>query len=225
MSRYWRPMTPARTRYPATAFPFSDDLCAFMDAHPAFEKSLKVAKPARFDLIPIAITSHLPHGYARSADEVIGFWYLDKKWLLEGKPIQFKQDIVVNEGGIGKVFYSYAFKDIVKEANSKFVLLAQEFYDYYLSFPATLFAPLGNGSSCRPRTAGSRFRARVVSTGHRRAVQLKIVPMDWNCATESLRRSVIACQMHRYRSTRRRRLAAWFPRRSASTCEIRRAIP
>jgi hypothetical protein len=90
-----------REKYPAKEFPFSDEICAFMDSNPCFHDSLKLANTTRFVFLPLILTSFLPGGHPLHSDEVLGFFYYDKKvgW--------FKQDFVVNKNNEGKVFCAY----------------------------------------------------------------------------------------------------------------------
>jgi hypothetical protein len=98
-----------------------------MDAHPEFERSLKVVNPD-FVLLNGLIISYLPPTEPRHVNQVIGFWYLDTKRLLKGTPPFFKQDMVVLVGGTGGTFVSYAAKQFVAPPT---VELIDDFYRDY----------------------------------------------------------------------------------------------
>lgn len=102
-----------------------------MDANPTFEQSLKLINLARFDLLDGLICSRLPDGHVLSADQVIGFWYLDKKKHQAGTPPFFKQDIVVNVGAASATFLSFAAKGVVAQCSSPHVRLIADFYRDY----------------------------------------------------------------------------------------------
>ncbi len=97
-----------------------------MDAHPEFERSLKLANP-RFVLLNGLIISYLPPTEPRHEDQVIGFWYLDTKLLRERRTPLFKQDMVVNVGK-SDAFVSYAAQQFVAPPT---VELIDEFYRDY----------------------------------------------------------------------------------------------
>ncbi|MBI2887516.1 MAG: hypothetical protein HYY02_09935 [Chloroflexi bacterium] len=97
----------SRERFPKDQYPFSDELCYWMESHPEFYRSLKLSNPGRFVFIPYMIISHLPDGHPRSNDQVLGMFYLDKGNLKKGKGALFKQDFVVNVQSQGKEFVSY----------------------------------------------------------------------------------------------------------------------
>jgi len=117
----------SREKFPKDKYPFSDELCNFMDQHPEFFQSLKLAKPNRFVFIPIIFTSHLPVGHPKSADEVIGVWYLDKKSLKENSKPLFKQDFIVNIGKSNHEFISYS----AVNKDGKYVRPIKEFFKNY----------------------------------------------------------------------------------------------
>jgi hypothetical protein len=99
-----------RKRFPPDKYPFSDDLCNFIDAHPETEAALKLSSPGRFVTIPLIFTSGLPVSHPKAADEVIGIWYYDKNkpfCRLHKKACVFKQDFIVNVAQKGKEFIVY----------------------------------------------------------------------------------------------------------------------
>ncbi len=109
--------------FPANKYPFSPELCSFMDSNPAFFESLKLSKPERFILLPLIFTSYPPY----NEDEVIGIWYLDKKMSLctEHNTIcLYKQDFIVNVNFKNQKFISYSTNnkgnDCVKSINEFF---------------------------------------------------------------------------------------------------------
>lgn len=99
-----------RQKYPATDFPFSNALCAFMDTNREFYKSLKLSNDARFHFLRIILTSMTPPAHPKSNDEVIGFFYLDtekKECHTHHCICRFKQDFVVNVGSLETEYVSY----------------------------------------------------------------------------------------------------------------------
>lgn len=52
----------ARDRYPRSEYPFSDELCTFMDRHPEFERSLKLVNRWRFLFVTEIVISKQPPG-------------------------------------------------------------------------------------------------------------------------------------------------------------------
>lgn len=101
----------SRAKFPIKKYPFSDELCLFMDKNPKFFNSLKLANSKRFEFIPLIFTSHTPKLHPKSKDEVIGMWYLDKdkkKCKEHNIVCLFKQDFVVNIGYKNKEFISYS---------------------------------------------------------------------------------------------------------------------
>ena len=112
-----------RKKYPKDKFPFSDDLCEFMENHSEFYKSLKLYKSKRFIFIPVIGLSHLPASEGNlSNDEIIGMFYYDINKDM------FKQDYVVNVGGKNQKFISYTQRKI-QEMGSVFSI--DTFYKKY----------------------------------------------------------------------------------------------
>lgn len=119
-----------REKFPKECYPFSDELCLFMDQHPEFFRSLKLSNPKRFKFIPLIFISHTPPSHARSKDEVIGMWYLDTHKIKcpQHKCIcLFKQDFVVNIGKYDRKFISYS----ADNRNGEYVRPIKEFFDRY----------------------------------------------------------------------------------------------
>jgi hypothetical protein len=115
-----------REKYPKKKYPFSDAICDFMDSNPPFHDSLKLANTTSFTFLPIILTSFLPDNHPLHSDEVLGFFYYDKKKGL------FKQDFVVNKSNTGKVFYSYVDKKTKsKNSSCSFVCLIDDFFTTY----------------------------------------------------------------------------------------------
>lgn len=120
----------ARNKFPKPEYPFSDELCNFLDAHPEFFNSLKLSKPGRFEFIKLIFTSHTTPPHPMCSDEVIGMWYYDKS-----KPIckshncvcLFKQDFVVNKNHLNKEFVSYS----TGNNDGVFVKPIKEFFKLY----------------------------------------------------------------------------------------------
>jgi hypothetical protein len=115
----------ARLKYPKKNYPFSNELCEFMDKEPDFYNSLKIVNTNNFIFIPIIITSHTPVSHQHHNDEVIGMWYYDKN------NNTFKQDFIVNKDSANKEFVSYTAQDIVKRHNSNHVQIINKFFDEY----------------------------------------------------------------------------------------------
>jgi hypothetical protein len=125
-------MANARRRYPAETHVFSDQLCMFMDAHPAFERSLKLVNTSRFHFLGWIITSRTPPSHARSKDQVIGVWYLDKQNHAAGRAPFFKQDFIVNIGARQDEYVSFLDKQTLSQAGgSPFVRLIDDFFIDY----------------------------------------------------------------------------------------------
>lgn len=120
-----------RKEYPEIYYPFSDELCSFMQSERIFYDSLKLAHPERFEFLPIIFTSHLPHWHKKSTDEIIGLWYLDKQNLKEGEKPIFKQDFIVNKESSGKEFHAYVDKITAKKMKCKFTHEIDDFYKEY----------------------------------------------------------------------------------------------
>lgn len=80
------------------AMPFPIELQAWCSSHPNFKKALKLSNPDRFIPLGMIITSHSP---VKPQDEVIGFFAYD--YFQE----QFKQDFIVNLGGLNTEFMLY----------------------------------------------------------------------------------------------------------------------
>jgi len=118
----------ARLKYPKKNYPFSDELCNFMDKEPDFYNSLKIVNTNNFIFIPIIITSHTPVNHPLYNDEIIGMWYYDKK---NNGLNTFKQDFIVNKDSANKEFVSYTAKEIVKNYNSKYVQEIDNFFSKY----------------------------------------------------------------------------------------------
>ena len=94
-------------------FPFSVGLRSFIITRPDFWKSLKLAQPNRFVLLPLLLISHLPDS-EKNDGEILGLWY----WDIE-KNI-FKQDYIMNVGSNDKIFVSYSIdKFVTKTENVK----------------------------------------------------------------------------------------------------------
>jgi hypothetical protein len=135
----------ARDRYPASRYPLSDQLCAFMDVHPEFHESLKLHNTKRFHFLRCILSSGLPSGEHHADDEVIGLWYLDKQNLLrlsgdraraisERRPF-FKQDFIVNVGSREAEYVSYTaesiFEQIQKKIQTPYIRLIDDFFLQY----------------------------------------------------------------------------------------------
>jgi hypothetical protein len=115
-----------REKYPKEYFPFSDEICTFMDLHPCFHDSLKLAETGRFTFLRVILTSFLPHDHLLHNDEVIGLFYYDEEEKL------FKQDFIVNKNNEGKLFYSYVASCIKNKYHScDFVFLIDDFFETY----------------------------------------------------------------------------------------------
>lgn len=110
-----------RTKYPEDKYPFSDELCNFMDQHPEFHDSLKLANPKRFKFIPVIILSHTPESHPLSSDQVIGLFYYDKKTRI------FKQDYIVNKDQGHVEFISYS----ASQNDGDYVKPIESFFDDY----------------------------------------------------------------------------------------------
>jgi len=121
----------SRQDFPANRFPFSDEICLFMDNHPEFKNSLKIVNPNRFKYISLIFTSHTPPTHPFSNDQVIGMWYIDAiNFRLSRFPL-FKQDFIVNKDSNNIEFISYTTRPIVRRANSPFVQPIQDFFRIY----------------------------------------------------------------------------------------------
>lgn len=115
-----------RKKYPKSEFPFSDEICSFMDSSQEFHDSLKLSNTERFLFLRIILTSSLPDGNPLSKDQVIGLFYFDRKSKI------FKQDFIVNKENKGREFYSYVDKSTkTKYASSAFVRLIDDFFKDY----------------------------------------------------------------------------------------------
>ncbi len=119
-----------RDKFPKNQYPFSDELCDFMDNNPEFFCSLKLSNSSRFKFIPLIFTSHTPNNHTKHKDEVIGMWYLDTSKNIcnyHSRICFFKQDFVVNIGKRNKEFVSYS-ADI---ESGKYVKPISEFFRIY----------------------------------------------------------------------------------------------
>lgn len=115
-----------RQKYPENKFPFSDELCAFMESNPEFYNSLKIANTERFYFLKPILTSFVPNHPTLSQDEVLGFFYFDIKTKI------FKQDFIINKDKQGKSFYSYVDeKTYDKYKSCPYVLLINNFFKTY----------------------------------------------------------------------------------------------
>jgi hypothetical protein len=119
-----------REQFPANEYPLSDELCAFIDAHPKAREALKFNNTKRFMPIPLIFTSGLPTTHPRHADEIIGIWYIDKNDKLcprHNKVCRFKQDFIVNieKGNQDFVVYSAG------KQHQKYVRPMKEFFSAY----------------------------------------------------------------------------------------------
>jgi len=112
----------SRKKFPKKYYPFSDELCAFMDREVDFYNSLKISQPKRFVFVRIIFTSHTPAGHLLEKDEVIGMWYFDKN------NAKFKQDFIVNKNSDNKEFISYTAKKVVKKFCSRYVQEIDNFF-------------------------------------------------------------------------------------------------
>jgi hypothetical protein len=116
-----------RQDFPANEYPFSDQLCNFMDAHADFFDSLKLANYTRFKLIPIIAITHTPDTHLRSGDEIIGMFYCDVDNYHENRPPFFKQDYVVNIDGMNQKFVSYS----ASQSSGAYVKPMADFFTMY----------------------------------------------------------------------------------------------
>lgn len=119
-----------RKKYPANQYPFSDELCLFMDNHLEFFHSLKLSNPRRFNFIPLIFTSHTPPNHPNHRDEVIGMWYLDnsqKQCGTHKRGCPFKQDFVVNIRHENQEFVSYS----TDNNDDKYVKPITTFFNLY----------------------------------------------------------------------------------------------
>lgn len=114
-----------RDSFPKEKYPFSDELCNFMDSNPDFYNSLKISRPERFVFIPIIFTSHTPSEHCLTKDEVIGMWYYDQK------KTKFKQDFIINKNKENKEFISYTAITEAKKYKSKYVQVINDFFEKY----------------------------------------------------------------------------------------------
>lgn len=123
-------MCSARQRYPANKYPFSDELCLFMDKHQDFLQSLKIERSDRFHFLqPLAVIS-LPHNHPSHGDQILGFFFLDKSDCQCGfhkRICRFKQDFVVKLGTPDSTFISYTHTD----CPSNYVRPTEEFFNRY----------------------------------------------------------------------------------------------
>lgn len=115
----------ARAIFPKKNYPFSDELCDFMDREQDFYGSLKISQPERFVFVPIIFTSHTPASHPLEKDEVIGMWYFDKE------DAKFKQDFIVNKNSESEIFISYTAKWVVEKFCSKYVQEIDNFFSEY----------------------------------------------------------------------------------------------
>ena len=115
-----------REKYPPNEFPFSDEICAFMDSNPSFYDSLKLANTTRFTFLPRILTSSFPNNHPLHRDQVLGFFYYDKNKKYS------KQDFIVNKNKEGKEFYSYVDKETKRKHSScNFVCSIKDFFVVY----------------------------------------------------------------------------------------------
>ena len=119
----------ARQGYPSAKFPFSDELCTFVGANPAFAESLKLANPWSFSFFGYIDCSHTPETHPRHEDEVLGMWYLNKEYVCDREQPQFKQDFVVNVGKKNENFVSYTAKHITQRLNGPLVKPINDFFE------------------------------------------------------------------------------------------------
>jgi len=120
----------ARERYPSDKYPFSDQLCCFMDKHTDFFNSLKIEKNDRFKYLQPLAVIYLPENHQLYGDEILGFFYFDNSKcecnFHKGR-CQFKQDFVVNLGTRHVEFISYTHTD----SPSQYVRPTKEFFEKY----------------------------------------------------------------------------------------------
>lgn len=119
-----------RDQFPSDKYPFSNELCAFMEAHNDARAALKASNVKRFVTLPEIFTSYTPATHKLHEDEVIGVWYIDKSdefCKMHHKVCRFKQDFVVNVGKKDREYVVYAANMKV----SKHVRPIAEFFSKY----------------------------------------------------------------------------------------------
>lgn len=116
-----------RQDFPPNDYPFSNELCDFMDAHTDFFDSLKLANDTRFKLIPIIAITHTPNGHPRNSDEIIGMFYCDVDNYHANRLPFFKQDYVVNIGSLSQEFVSYS----ASQSSGNYVKPLADFFTMY----------------------------------------------------------------------------------------------
>lgn len=121
----------ARQNYPAINYPFSDEICLFMDNHPEFLVSLKLSNINRFLYIPLIFTSSTPSNHPLFNDQVIGMWYIDKTNVRANHPPFFKQDFVINKDSNNVEFTAFTSNAIIRRINSPYVRLINDFFRDY----------------------------------------------------------------------------------------------
>jgi hypothetical protein len=114
----------------SSALPFSDELWNFVKTERAFAGSLKLADPARFEVLHTVIVSQLPEAHPLGANQVLGITYLDKVKLEKRERPLFKQDFVVRQASDG-TFVSYTAKWVVAAAGSPYVRSIDDFAREY----------------------------------------------------------------------------------------------
>lgn len=100
--------------------PFSKELVEWCKNHPDFSKALKIIYPEKFLTLGAIVTSHSPH---KPEDEVIGIY----TYAYRMKSPIFKQDFVINVGGLQKQFILYT----KYPSKSKIVKDISDFYKTY----------------------------------------------------------------------------------------------
>ncbi|MBI5151356.1 MAG: hypothetical protein HZA34_02150 [Candidatus Pacebacteria bacterium] len=121
----------ARQNFPAASYPFSDEICFFMDNHPEFLTSLKLSNDNRFLYIPLIFISSTPSTHPLFNDQVIGMWYIDKTNVRANHLPFFKQDFVVNKNSNHMEFITFTTAKIVSRLNSPYVKLINDFFSDY----------------------------------------------------------------------------------------------
>ena len=119
--------TSLKRRFSHKRYPFSDEILRFMEVEVSFYASLKLANWRRFQVIPRILTSHTPADHPLNSDQVIGVFYFDTRGTGTGNQPFFKQDFIVNPGGLNREFISYAAGFPI----SQYVRPIQDFFSNY----------------------------------------------------------------------------------------------
>lgn len=121
----------ARQDYPANNYPFSSEMCLFIDNHPEFLRALKLSNTNRFQYIPLIFTSSTPNTHPLTKDQVIGMWYIDKNNYYAGRHPFFKQDFIINKNSLQIEYIVFASRAIMRRESSPYIKSIDDFFQDY----------------------------------------------------------------------------------------------